>query len=206
MGEIGRGMTQFGQVIAWLKQLRNLLTLLIAVIGLLSQALRIVPGLSGSWAPWLGLVLAVGSLAWLAWSAWRHWTRAKDVPPILEGKSLQLRGALPFEDGDHLMGRDHDIASLYTMVQSMDFRFGYLSGEAGAGKTSLLRAGLSARLRQEVPNWSLIYVPRPGSRPSLEIARMLRAKYPEVTAGQDGLRVCPETSYGITKFSQHESD
>ena len=59
-----------------------------------------------------------------------------------------LRALLPFEDGDHLVGRDTEIQDLVTIVTSSDFRFGVVWGPTGCGKTSILRAGLLPALRQ----------------------------------------------------------
>jgi hypothetical protein len=60
-----------------------------------------------------------------------------------------LRGLLPFEDGDKLIGRTVDLQALNTLVRSSGFRFGVVWGQSGCGKTSLLRAGFVPALREQ---------------------------------------------------------
>jgi hypothetical protein len=73
-------------------------------------------------------------------------------------KTLFIRGLLPFEKGQVLLGRDHEAASLLTIVQSAQFRFGYISGEAGTGKTSFLRAKFSKAV-EDTGQYQIIYLP-----------------------------------------------
>jgi WD40 repeat protein len=55
------------------------------------------------------------------------------------------------------------------------FRFGYLSGEAGSGKTSLLRAGVLNKL--EGQGLSVVYVPRAGESPQSSLLQALIRKF-----------------------------
>ena len=109
---------------------------------------------SPRWPAWVGVVLLAGSVLWLAFSAYRKWIRPGRGESAgashLVAISGILRGPLPFEAGDTLEGRDIDIRLLTLMVRALGFRFGYLSGKAGAGKTSLLRAGLADCLRNDI--------------------------------------------------------
>jgi formylglycine-generating enzyme required for sulfatase activity len=82
-----------------------------------------------------------------------------------------LRGLLPFEEGDQLPGRARDIQELYTLVSSSTFRFGILWGESGCGKTSLLRAGLTPKLRNE--KFLPLYISKPTKAPQEAIRSVL---------------------------------
>lgn len=86
-----------------------------------------------------------------------------------------LRGLLPFEDGDTLIGRKSEVQDLVTIIQSQDFRFGVVWGRSGCGKTSVLRAGLLPALREA--RIYPFYLSRPTSDPKealfAEIGRQL---------------------------------
>jgi WD40 repeat protein len=57
-------------------------------------------------------------------------------------------------------------------MDAPEFRFGYLSAEAGCGKTSLIRAGLLPKL--EARGCLVAYVPRSGPDPRSNVVRVLR--------------------------------
>lgn len=65
------------------------------------------------------------------------------------GTVTPLRGLAPFSESerDVFFGRDKEREDLARLVTSEGFRAGLLYGEPGAGKTSLLRAGLVPHLR-----------------------------------------------------------
>ena len=67
-----------------------------------------------------------------------------EAPP----RGAAFRGLLPFDpsDADRFYGRDIDTAALFDLVTHSEFRFGVLYGDSGAGKSSLIRAGLIPRL------------------------------------------------------------
>ncbi len=79
----------------------------------------------------------------------------------LRGKAVALRPSLRSDgafrglvsfgeaDSDCFYGRQEDTLALFNMVARRGFRFGLLYGNSGCGKTSLLTAGLIARLRDE---------------------------------------------------------
>src|SRR5579863_1553467 len=94
---------------------------------------------------WLSISLVATGVLWLALGA--HLRKTRPKPPILapeaRSSSSYLRGLLPFEKGDSLLGRDQEVARLLAVLRSLDFRVAFLSGEAGAGKTSLLRARIA---------------------------------------------------------------
>jgi uncharacterized protein (UPF0147 family) len=121
----------------------------------------------------LAILLLAGSAGIFAYQRWRQARLAITEPARQLAPTAALRGLLPFEDGDQLRGRAHDVQQLYTLVTSSTFRFGVLWGESGCGKTSLLRAGLVPALRQNgfVP----LYIPKPTKEPRLAIRGALEA-------------------------------
>ena len=97
---------------------------------------------------------------------------AESLEPL--SASAALRGLLPFEDGDQLPGRSRDVQEIYTLVASSTFRFGVLWGESGCGKTSLLRAGLTPKLRNE--KFLPLYIKKPTNNPQEAIrSELLKA-------------------------------
>ena len=97
--------------------------------------------------------------------------------------SAALRGLLPFEEGDELPGRGRDVQDLYTLVSSSAFRFGVLWGESGCGKTSLLRAGLVSRLKNE--KYLPLYIHKPTKDPQEAIRLVLAKELGESTKKSD---------------------
>ena len=83
-----------------------------------------------------------------------------------------LRGLLPFEDGDQLLGRSGDLQALNTLVRSSGFRFGVVWGQSGCGKTSLLRAGFIPAMRKN--GVRPIYLIKPTADPIAAIDSQLR--------------------------------
>jgi hypothetical protein len=72
------------------------------------------------------------------------------VAPSAAFRDGAFRGLSPFQesDRDRFYGRGEDTAALLTMTGRASFRFGVLYGDSGAGKTSLITAGLMPRLRE----------------------------------------------------------
>lgn len=77
-------------------------------------------------------------------------SRARAAEPEDVGGPAPYRGLARFEPADrHLFfGRDRVVAEVNALV--CDHRFAVLFGPSGSGKSSLLRAGLIARLREEI--------------------------------------------------------
>jgi HEAT repeat protein len=101
---------------------------------------------------------------------------AESLEPL--SATASLRGLLPFEEGDQLPGRGRDVQELYTLVASSSFRFGVLWGESGCGKTSLLRAGLVPKLRNE--KFSPLYLNKPTNSPQEAIRSVLLKEVPNL--------------------------
>ena len=60
-------------------------------------------------------------------------------------------GPRPFERGEHLLGRDREITDLYYLLSAE--RIVLLHSPSGAGKSSLINAGLLPRLRERFDVW-----------------------------------------------------
>jgi WD40 repeat protein len=79
------------------------------------------------------------------------------------------RGLAPFtaENASLFFGREEDITQLANRVRSQPVTV--VVGQSGVGKSSLVRAGLVARLQQEGP-WSVALVKRPALDPWYQLA------------------------------------
>ncbi|MEJ2118844.1 MAG: toll/interleukin-1 receptor domain-containing protein, partial [Alphaproteobacteria bacterium] len=83
------------------------------------------------------------------------------------------------EDADAALfyGRSREIAEVLEDLRSMrakqDRRLLVIQGASGAGKSSLLRAGIIPRLRRESPAWLPLRAFRPGADPLLNFAEAL---------------------------------
>lgn len=100
-------------------------------------------------SPVLGYPLAA---ICFGWAVWRIWKEAQ--PPALPGdrdRPNAIKGPLPFGPDDAelfcRLGRERDLAELLGRVNDPQQGLIVISGESGAGKTSLLRAGLVASLK-----------------------------------------------------------
>lgn len=144
-----------------------------SIIGLVRSALD-----TNLWQVAISVAVFLLVAAWLlAGSLVR---RRRPRKPVLqpEGRaaSSYLRGLLPFEKHDQLLGRDPDALRLVTMVRSLEFLCGFVSGAAGAGKTSLLRAKLVPDL--EKAGWCPVYLARTTGDPCAALCKALIALLP----------------------------
>ncbi|NUP20668.1 MAG: helix-turn-helix domain-containing protein, partial [Streptomyces sp.] len=92
-----------------------------------------------------------------------------DAPP-------PYRGLARFEPDDHALffGRDRMVEELKQLV--CDHRLAVLFGASGSGKSSLLRAGLIPRLREEIARRerpAVLRVLTPGARPAEQYGHLL---------------------------------
>jgi hypothetical protein len=62
-----------------------------------------------------------------------------------------FRGLVPFEscDAERFYGRDLEVSAIVNLISASQFQFGFLHGEPGCGKTSLLLAGILPSLRMQ---------------------------------------------------------
>jgi WD40 repeat protein/energy-coupling factor transporter ATP-binding protein EcfA2 len=93
-----------------------------------------------------------------------------------DGPAPPYRGLARFEPADrHLFfGRDRVIADLHALVR--DHRFAVLFGPSGSGKSSLLRAGLIARLQEETAAGARparLRILTPGATPATTYGHLL---------------------------------
>ncbi|MBS2020897.1 MAG: protein kinase, partial [Deltaproteobacteria bacterium] len=97
----------------------------------------------------------------------------------------------PFDTGDRgwFFGRDAESARLVRLVQSRPLCC--VAGASGAGKSSLVRAGLLPRLRSGATQWSVVLV-RPGREP----LRNLREQVAAALGPEVALAVGPEQQPG----------
>jgi Novel STAND NTPase 1 len=92
---------------------------------------------------------------------------APSAPKPADGDNVfGLRDLQPFDIGDPLWGREDDVRRIRGVIRDEEFRCGLVLGEAGSGRTSLLRAGLLTYL-QDDPNFRWMYV-RTQSKPLAE--------------------------------------
>jgi len=90
-------------------------------------------------------------------------------------------GLASFSDDDAdaalFYGRSHEIAQTLEELRKMrterDLRPFVIFGASGAGKSSLLKAGIIPRLRREAPAWLPLRAFRPGADPLLNFAEAL---------------------------------
>ncbi|MCX5235878.1 hypothetical protein OG824_11750 [Streptomyces prunicolor] len=93
-----------------------------------------------------------------------------------DGQAAPYRGLARFEPDDrHLFfGRDQVVAEVDALVR--DHRFAVLFGPSGSGKSSLLRAGLIARLREEIAAGDCparLRILTPGATPATTYGHLL---------------------------------
>jgi hypothetical protein len=131
------------------------------------------------------LLLAIGAILFV-WAVIRIWRQA--IPPELpppEARPAAIKGPMPFtrEDGAlfRKLGREDDLSKLLGYVLDDQIPIITVMGESGAGKTSLLRAGLSHILAQKSVRY--IYW---EALPTDPVDRLLHAIIATWDVGKDG--------------------
>ncbi|MFF0721848.1 helix-turn-helix domain-containing protein [Micromonospora sp. NPDC003816] len=124
--------------------------------------------------------------AWL-----RTWERIRQAPGRRSSLVVPYRGLAAFgvEEADWFFGRGPMTSELLQRVREVDVRGGgtlVVVGASGAGKSSLLRAGLLAEVRKGSEKRPAV-VMTPGSRPVLELSRHLTAGGGSPASGPPGL-------------------
>jgi len=136
------------------------------------------------------LLLGIGAILFV-WAVIRIWRQA--IPPELppaEARPAAIKGPMPFtgEDGAlfRKLGREDELSKLLGFVLDDQISITAIMGESGAGKTSLLRAGLSHILAQK----SLRYIYW-EALPTEPVNRLLHAIIATWDVGKDG--AAPQT-------------
>ena len=101
-------------------------------------------------------------------------------------------GLASFGDDDAdaalFFGRSREIGAVLEDLRSMralnDHRPLVIQGASGAGKSSLLKAGIIPRLRRETPAWLPLRAFRPGADPLLNFAEALACTYEDFQHGE----------------------
>lgn len=148
-------------LLKWLNRVGPIAAAIAAIIGAFSTDKDSTQVISYAIAIVIVLIL-------FAFFIWKKYNKKESSIPdrkdeVING-SITLRGLLPFEGGDALLGRDINIKDFYTLIKSSSFIFGVLRGESGCGKTSFLRAGLVPYLEEN--NYKPIYIKHPLQRPA----------------------------------------
>jgi hypothetical protein len=124
--------------------------------------LKTIPGVTGAvvlilkdystnkFAFTIGVSLIILSLLLLSLKWVLNYRRPAKIgveDPGDESVGAFIRGLLPFGERDFLLGRNNERKRANAIIGNAEFRFGYISGEAGAGKTSFLRSILISEIR-----------------------------------------------------------
>ncbi len=133
--------------------------------------------------PWLNVVAIVPFI----WGIVRVWKKA--IPPKIDltaaAKPSAIKGPFAFGEMDgeifSQLGRETDLSKLLGWVLDSQICFTALKGESGAGKTSLLRAGLVYTLLREKEKYGVtpIYWEASPENPAEELLRAIRLACPE---------------------------
>ena len=134
------------------------------------------------WAPKSAIAaFGLGGLAF-AWVVWRFWRRLG--PPPSEPITVQapaIKGPLSFgpQDGDLFLrlGRQAEIGELLGHVLDDQTSLVVVRGESGAGKTSLLRAGLPRALEGQNPPVAWHYWEALPDKPAARLLAAIRQSW-----------------------------
>ena len=97
-----------------------------------------------------GIIAGAIFVVALVWIYYRESKKKKAILPeeVTDSAFIGLN-SFDEKDRDRFFGRGTDIGELLDKVTHRDYRFGVLSGESGAGKTSLINAGLIPKLKKQ---------------------------------------------------------
>ncbi len=133
--------------------------------------------------PWLKVVAIVS----FAWGVLRVWKKATPVAIVITEtvKPSAIKGPFAFGEMDgeifSQLGREADLAKLLSLVLDSQICFTALKGESGAGKTSLLRAGLAYTLARKREKYGVvpIYWEAIPKNPTEELLRAIHIACPD---------------------------
>ena len=136
------------------------------------------------WAAPAGIAsLALGVLAF-AWVGWRFWRRLGPPPPeAVQVQPSAIKGPLAFgpQDGDLFLrlGRQIELGQLRGHILDDQVGLVVVRGESGAGKTSLLRAGLTQVLEDKDPPVACHYWESVPEKPAERLLAAIRQSWPD---------------------------
>jgi conflict system STAND superfamily ATPase len=166
--------------------------LAIAVLGLYGVALSLPQALKAQipQAPYVAYGLSGALAAWLIFRLWKVAVPPPALPDV--AVSSAVKGLLPFTVADGRLfarlGRRTELQSLLGLAQNDQIAISVVRGESGAGKTSLLQAGLAYALGQE----HCVYWEAVAVNPAGALLHALRSQFP----GIDLLESLPESCPG----------
>jgi formylglycine-generating enzyme required for sulfatase activity len=107
-------------------------------------------------------------------------------------RSTPFPGLASFEDEDAdaaiFYGRSREVAEVLEILRQMratgELRPLVVQGASGAGKSSLLKAGIIPRLRREAPAWLPLRAFRPGTDPLLSFAQAIARTFRDFSKQQ----------------------
>ncbi len=160
--------------------------LCLGLVNLLPIFFKGITGLSGFFKdvlPWLNVVAIVP----FAWGILRVWKKATPGEIVITDtvKPSAIKGPFAFGEMDgeifSQLGREADLSKLLSWVLDSQICFTALKGESGAGKTSLLRAGLTYTLAREKEKYGVvpIYWEAIPDNPTEELLRAIHVACPD---------------------------
>ncbi len=131
---------------------------------------------------WLARVSWFLSAILMPWLILRLWKRAVVPPPPPAGPiPSAVKGLLPFTAADGnlfaRLGRRSELQSLMAFAQDDQIAISIVRGESGAGKTSVLQAGVEYMLKQNCIYWEAVPV-EPGDA----LLHAIRARFPNINS------------------------
>jgi hypothetical protein len=130
------------------------------------------------WASCAAYILAIVCLLWLAWRLWK--VAAPPSEPAEKPAPSAIKGLLPWgiTDGELFasLGRRAELQFLLDRAQNDQIPITVVRGESGAGKTSLLQAGLQFTLKKE----NCVYWEARSSNAPGELLHAIRNQFPEI--------------------------
>ncbi|MBN2091622.1 SUMF1/EgtB/PvdO family nonheme iron enzyme [candidate division KSB1 bacterium] len=151
-------------------------------------------------------LLVIGIILFL-WDIVLVWQKAtpRKIEVTETVKPSAIKGPFAFGEMDGKiftqLGREADLRKLLSWVLDSQICFTALKGESGAGKTSLLRAGLVYTLQQEKEKYGItpVYWEARSGKPAEDLLRAIHLACPDEKANLRALEDVPDTTCGARK-------